>query len=173
MKVCDVHKLCCEEFQRFVGADVPQFTFSFSDAWHPSQRFDIRIPQENAAGIYIFSKCAQPDWKLAAHENASEVWYVGTSSSDMGGRVFAHLGPIIDQSTGEQQEPPYLRHRFIDVPGLPADVGEALAAGNFVVYTVKVEASEPSPWWPTAVEKYLLLRHLLMDRRLPVLNLSF
>ena len=173
MKVCEVKKFCCDEFQRFVGADGPQLTLSFSEAWHPAQRFEVRIPQENDAGIYIFSECPKPDWKLAADENASEVWYVGTSGSGMGGRVWTHLGPIIDPATGKQQDPPFRRNRWVNVPGVPIRVGEALAAGDFVIYTVKVETSEASPWWPAAVEKYLLLRHFLADRRLPILNLSF
>jgi len=166
----------CSEFQRHAGAGAPSVVFS--KAWHPGkQRFDLRIPQEEAAGLYIFSQCAEPDWDFPAEQNQSDIWYMGTSSTHLGGRVWSHVGRVTDPFSGKANQQAFSQHRRGDVPNVRDDIARALTVGEFVVYTAAVTPLRPPGNgrgdWPAALEKYMLLQHFLDHGTLPPLNLSF
>jgi hypothetical protein len=156
----------CNEFCDLAGGR-SQLSHKFSDPWQPKDRMVRRIPQEDSGGIYLFTEPVAP-----ADDGRGEVWYIGTSNASLGGRIWSHLGRVYDPATGKVFDPPFKEHGFFLPKGISENVPTAIETGEVVVYTVSIKPTGAVPGWPAVLEKYLLVRSYLLDRRIPILNQS-
>jgi hypothetical protein len=149
-----------------------EFSFEISEPWYFKDRKELRIPYGDQCGVYIFT--APPDSSdMRAEGMDAKVWYVGKSVPAMGGRIWKHMGPVLDPDSGEECAPPFKHHRWRDCKVVPDKIRDKLANGNVVIYTIPLETTECSIDVAEMLEKYLLIEYALCYQSLPVLNLSF
>jgi len=170
MKVCSL-KRYVEAFRALPDASQP-ISLHFSRPWHFNHTFREPIEFAKDSGIYIYTCPANP-WDLALDQNAQDIWYIGMSDGGLAGRVWAHVGAIYDPpGSGVLCNPRFKYHQWTTVETVSDQIKTAIAIGNLVVYTIKVEAIGSAPGLAQALEKFLLACCFRVDGKLPPLNID-
>ncbi len=159
-----------DHFINFPGGRQP-VSAEFSRPWHFNFCKGEQIPLSVGNGVYLYTKPATPDWNLPFEENAEDVWYIGKSEGDIGGRVWHHTGRTFEP--GSQDEicnPRFKYHSWKDAAYVPDSIKNQIATGDLVVYVIQIK-SELKMLAP-ALEKYLLVVHLRLTGELPILNMQ-
>jgi len=156
-----------DQFKSIVPND-SSFRFECSDPWH----FNISYQKQNVpfggdSGIYVYTDPVSENWNLQIEHNYSNIWYVGKSEGDIGGRVWAHMGLIYEPDTKEVCKPRFKYNEWRDDQKIPDDIRKSIEEGDVVVYTIKII---PVSFDPKVVEKYLLSCFYRLNNRLPFLN---
>src|SRR6266496_3411362 len=100
----------------------------------------------DARHVYIYTEPNVPKWDMSFENNHSAVWYIGKSDGDLAGRVWDHVGRIYDPSTGGKEcVPRFKYHRWADQASVPQSIRDAVANGNIVMYTIKVDPRGAGP----------------------------
>jgi len=145
-------------------------SYTVSTPWHFNQCRKESVPFGDGNGIYIYSCPADSNWQLAPELNVEDVWYIGKSDGNIGGRVWSHVGLIYEPDLNRVEcVPRFKHHQWKKDDSVPVGVRDKIASGNIVVYTVKMEV-QVSSILPNALEKYLLATCVRLTGELPVLN---
>lgn len=144
-----------------------------SEAWHFNASFGTKPYLQGESGIYLLTEPRQDGWKQPAETNEQEIWYVG-KSNDVGGRVWEHFGRVYEPGTSNRCFPRFKYHRWAGLSCVPINVQQSCAEGDVVVYTVAIHNSGQGASWilPELLEKYVLVKLVLENGRLPYLNLQ-
>jgi hypothetical protein len=120
----------------------------------------------------LYTKPAQPEWRLPASLNHEPVWYIGKADGRaIADRVWAHLGRNLQVDSRTPFPEPFLypEHRWAEKQSVPEEVRDFLSRGLVAVYTVALEQHADQLGWPGRLEGFLLdLLHKKGD--FPVLN---
>jgi len=158
---------CLQQFRVLFTKAVP-FDSEFSKAWHFNLSYkDHRVPFNDQSGVYIYSKVSSPQWDVPLDQNSSDIWYIGKSQGNIGGRVWKHMGLMYDPKTGEPCDPRFKYHDWADDDTVPSKIRASIVNGETVVYTIKIA---PNEFDPQVVEKFLLACHYRTKGILPPLN---
>jgi hypothetical protein len=170
MKVCDL-KPYVDTFRALPSASRP-ISLDFSRPWHFNHSYrETQVNFEKDGGIYIYSCPCEP-WAVPFDQNAQEIWYIGKSDGALARRVWAHMGDIYEPGSREPCNPRFRYHEWADCESVSRDIRNAIAHGDTVVYTIKVEPLGGAPGIAKALEKYLLACCFRVDGKLPPLNVD-
>lgn len=166
-----------EEFGR-MRCDFGPLRTTVSEPWHYREIQEKRIPFESDYGIYLLSNPVEPDWRVPLEVNESDLWYVGKSAGDIGGRIWKHLGNAYNPDTGQRYDPPCKAHDWADSKHVDVEIRDSIANGNLVVYAIRLDFSEGMTeaqrrLLPEVLEKHVLVRYFLAYGQLPPLNFQF
>ncbi|HUL11825.1 MAG TPA: hypothetical protein VLU73_06615 [Methylococcaceae bacterium] len=140
-------------------------SIDISPPWHFNESKGKRLPYEADYGIYLFSKPSYPTWEIPLAENDSEIWYVGKSAGDIGGRTWKHMGLIYEPGTNSPCTPRFKYNQWANVESVDSDIRKPITDGDVVIYVVKVSGS-PSLTdtqrylLPELLEKHVLSMHI-------------
>jgi hypothetical protein len=173
MRAKDVEK-ALREFEKS-DSSFGELSVTISNPWHFNSSRELRIPFESEYGIYLFTKPSLPSWDIGIDSNDQDVWYVGKSVGDIGGRVWNHVGRIYDPETKLPCSPRFKFHRWADVDSIDPNIRKAVADGNVVVYTIRISATPTLTHAQKGLlselaEKYVLVKYVLEHGKPPALN---
>lgn len=162
-------------FQERVFPEGPSFNFESSKPWsfiYPPEG-NTYVPFRNDTGIYIFSKpivTNETDWNIPMEDNNSDIWYIGKSDGDIGGRVWSHMGLIYEPGSRILCSPRFKYNEWHKDARIPEDIRTFLDNGNIVVYTIKITPINRQRFEPQVIEKFLLACYYKSEGHLPPLN---
>ena len=156
-----------KQYKAMIAGDVP-LEFEYSQPWHFNISYrDQKVPFASNSGVYIYTKPDEKNWHIPIEENIGDIWYIGKSEGDIGGRVWAHMGLIYEPGTQEECRPRFKYHDWSDDQNILDSIRNSIAEGEIVVYTIKVS---PEDFNPQVIEKYLLACFYRAKKKLPILN---
>lgn len=144
------------------------FDFVCSAPWHFNKPDIVpRVPLGSESGIYIYTRPNEGNWEVNIEDNNSDIWYIGKSAGDIGGRVWAHMGLMYEPETKKICNPIFKYNDWSEDNSVDPKIRDSISNGNLVVYTIKIS---PKEFNPEVVEKYLLSCYYKAKGCLPPLN---
>jgi hypothetical protein len=145
------------------------FEIEFGGPWHFNECRGTAPPHaDNEIGVYFYT-CRNPkDWSTPIEQNEADIWYIGASNSDLGSRIWDHVGAIYeDYKNRIECSPRFKRNQWANDNSVPDNIKQSVAEGDIVIYTVAIS---PKDFNPMVLEKYLLACYYKAWGRLPFLN---
>jgi hypothetical protein len=147
----------------------------FGKPWHPNHDRGSKVPNGAAGGLYLYTRPGIGEWRIDAKDNPNDVWYIGKSQKDIGGRVWHHLGSIYEPGVkGVECVPRFKYHKWSrNCDYIAPEIRNAIAEGEVVIYTVALKNSAGFPYLAELVEKVALTEYAFAFNKIPPLNRSF
>jgi hypothetical protein len=164
LKIKDI-KICASEFENLYEKPL-----EFSEPWHFNACRGEHPPFRGFPGVYLYAESPCPDWNLPFDESNADVWYIGKSETDVCRRIWSHVGTIYDGTTGRERSPRFAAHQWHTDQSVSSPIRSAIAAGEMVVYVIRVPSSDQPPGRSRALEAYLLSAFYAKNSTLPPLN---
>jgi hypothetical protein len=110
MKVKEI-KIAAEKFIRCIEIEnIEKYTIDFSKPWHFNESYkNEKVPYSDAYGIYLFTNPAIP-WNIDIEGNNEDIYYIGKSEGNIGGRVWKHVGLVYEPNSNYQKCNPMFKY---------------------------------------------------------------
>jgi len=164
MKVKDIRS----HIENFIKIQGIEANVQYSKPWHFNFHKGEKVPFGDCTGIYLYAEALSDNWNIPIESCQRDIWYIGKSEGDLGGRVGKHMGLIYEPNSREVCTPRFKYNDWHSDADVPADIKRQIADGELVVYTIKLVSEKTL--LALALEKYLLSIHVRVTGRLPVLN---